>query len=313
MLATGCGTSPETLADPTRQLPPHLNWNSYNLYVFNSTTQDWTKIVQLGQQNQSIPPLGQHPIIVVHGLGNNIHDGAFTPIAQDLLQHNRASVVFGFEYDSQDGISPNSSYFTQALHLLNPGDMRHHWSMIGHSMGGLVIRASVQTNTLPIAASDNRVITLATPHFGSPVAKAVQDADLMTQTTVIGLLNQGGFTNADGNPSRVSLNSPGITDLRLDSKFLKNLNAEGVIAHHPQVNYYTLAGIDKGIFAIANNLLGVETDDGLVTVDSANPPQLVASATATARADHSSIKTAQRTLEWIRTNLPENTTLLAEP
>lgn len=308
LLATftlGCGSDSDTfLADPTNQLPPHINWNTYNLYRFDPPTQSWIKIVSLGVQNDNIPALGDHPAIVVHGLGSNIRGGTLTPLAQDMLQQGDATVVFGFEYDTQDAITRSSTYFTQALQLLNPGTTHPTWSMLGHSMGGLVIRSSVQGNVLPIADTGNKVVTLATPHFGSPVANAVQGADLVTRSIVTGLLNQGGFTNADGNPSEVSVSANGITDLRTDSIFLASLNGAGNIDNHPQVNYYTIAGTDRGAFATANDLLGVTTDDGLVTVASANPPQLLPVGTATVATDHTHIQSDARTFNSIRDFLP---------
>ncbi len=304
MCTLGCGSDPETFADPTNQLPAHQNWNSYNLYRFDPPTQNWIKIVALAGQIDNIPALGDHPAILVHGLGSNIRGGTLNALAQDMLQQGDASVVFGFEYDTQDAITRNSTYFTQALQLLNPGASHPTWSMLGHSMGGLVIRASVQGNTLPIATTGNKVVTIATPHFGSPVANAVQSADILTQTLITGLLNQGGFTNADGNPSDVSVNANGITDLRTDSAFLGTLNAVGNIDNHPQVAYYTIAGTDRGAFATANALLQVTTDDGFVTVASANPPQLMPTGTATVGADHTHIQSDIRTLTFIRDYLP---------
>ncbi|MBX3166943.1 MAG: hypothetical protein KF760_06010 [Candidatus Eremiobacteraeota bacterium] len=255
-------------------------------------------------QNEAIPALGDHPAIVVHGLGGNIRGGTLTPLAQDMLQQGDATVVFGFEYDTQDAITRNSTYFTQALQLLNPEATHPTWSMLGHSMGGLVIRASVQGNTLPIADTGNKVVTLATPHFGSPVANAVQGADVLTRSVITGLLNQGGFTNADGNPSEVSVSANGITDLRTDSAFLGTLNAAGNIDNHPQVVYQTIAGTERGQFATANNLLGVTTDDGFVTVASANPSQLLPTSTATVAADHTHIQSDNRTFTFIRDFLP---------
>jgi triacylglycerol esterase/lipase EstA (alpha/beta hydrolase family) len=303
----GCGSDADfaqTLSDPTNQLPAHINWNSYNLYRFDPPTQSWEKIVSLGVTTGAVPALGDHPAVMVHGLGSNIKDGTLTPLAQDMLQQGDATVVFGFEYDTQDAITRNSTYFTQALQLLNPGETHPTWSMVGHSMGGLVIRSSVQGNVLPIAATNNKVVTIATPHFGSPVANAVQSANVFTQSVVTGVLNQGGFTNADGNPSAVNVNANGITDLRTDSVFLGTLNSAGNIDNHPQVSYYTLAGTSVGAYANANSLLGVTTDDGFVTVASANPPQLMATGTGTVAADHTSIQRDTRTLELIRTFLP---------
>ena len=121
---------------------------------------------------------------------------------------------------------------------------------------------------------------------------------------MIGLLNQGGFTNVDGNPSEVNLQSPGITDLRTDSQFLGVLNAAGNINNHPQVIYYTIAGTERGVFATANDLLHVTTDDGFVTVASANPPQLMATGTGTVATDHTHIESDQRTIELVRSFLP---------
>lgn len=307
VFALGCGSSDDpaqNLADPTNRLPAHLNWNTYNLYVFEPSTQTWNRVVNLGAQTGTIPALGNKPVIFAHGLGSNIRDGTFTLMAEDLLQQNRATTVFGFEYDSQDGIAHNSTFFTQALQLLNPGASPPTWSMIGHSMGGLVIRASAQTNVLPIAASGNRLVTLATPHFGSPVANAVQGADLFTQTLLIGLLNGGGFTNSDGSASEVSLFSQGISDLRTDSPFLGALDAAGNINNHPQVDYYTIAGTERGQFAQVNDLLHVTTDDGLVTVASANPPQLLQVGTGTVAVDHTHIENDQRTIVLVRNFLP---------
>lgn len=305
MCTLGCGSDPENfIADPTNQLPFHTNWNAYNLYRFDPPTQGWVKIVTLSVASGDIPPLGAKPSILLHGLGGNIKDGSLTPLAQDLLSSGDATVVFGFEYDSQDAITRNSTYFTQALQLLNPGTTHPTWSMLGHSMGGLVIRASVQGNVLPIADTGNNVVTIATPHFGSPVANAVQGASVLTQGVLTGLLNQGGFTNADGNPSEASVNANGITDLRTDSAFLASLNGAGNIDNHPQVIYYTIAGTERGAFNQANGLLGVNTDDGFVTVASANPPQLLPTGTATVAADHTHIQSDMRTFNFIRDFLP---------
>lgn len=304
MFTLGCGSDPETFADPTNQLPAHMNWNAYNLYRFDPSTQDWVKIVALAGPIDTIPSLGDHPAILVHGLGSNIRGGTLTPLAQSLLSQGDASIVFGFEYDTQDAITRNSTYFTQALQLLNPGNSHPTWSMLGHSMGGLVIRSSVQGNILPIATTGNKVVTIATPHFGSPVANAVQGADVFTQTLVTGLLNQGGFTNADGNPSEASLNSAGITDLRTDSSFLASLNGAGNIDNHPQVLYFTIAGTNRGSFVTVNDLLHVTTDDGFVTVASANPPQLLPTGTGTVDSDHTHIQSDNRTLTLINGFLP---------
>lgn len=280
--------TPELVADPTRQLPPHQLWNSYNVYRYDPGTGGWNPVISQGVLVVgALPDLGNRPALIVHGLGGSIRHNQFSPMAQDLLDNGLATLVLGFEYDSQDSIARNGNFFTQALNALTPGPERRTWALIGHSMGGLVIRSAVQAGVLPIAASGNRVITLGTPHFGSPVANAVQSADFFLQSAVVALLNQGGFVNADGNPSQVSLNAQGITDLRTDSAFLGFLN--GNINNHAQVVYFTIAGTRRGEFQTANDLLGVHTDDGLVTITSASPPQLNPQGTGLAPSTHTSM------------------------
>jgi hypothetical protein len=126
---------------------------------------------------------------------------------------------------------------------------------------------------------------LGTPHFGSPLANALQQStDVVTIAAVIAILDQGGFNNANGNPCQVDFMSPGFTDLRTDSAFLANLNAN--IGVHPQVRAFTIAGTSLGEFQDVDQALGVTTDDGLVTVASANPPALGPVASGTAPVDH---------------------------
>lgn len=270
----GCGDLSDAvlqnLADPTGQLPPHVNWGSYNLYRYQSGAPGrWIKIVSLGQM-QMATPIGLKPVMMLHGLGSSIRNERLSPLAQNLIDNGLASDIFGFEYDTQDSIAFNGTQLTRALNLLNPGANPPTWSFVVHGMGGLVTRSAVQSFTLPMAASGNRVISLATPHQGSPVADAVQTtSDAPTRLAVINRLSQDGFTNADGNPCQVSVLSQGFSDLRASSSFLQNLNDN--VNNHAQVNYFTLAGNVKGSqYQSINDLLKVSTDDGFVTIDSAN-------------------------------------------
>ena len=297
----GCGSVDDSqLADPTNQLPDHQIWNSYNLYRYDpAPVNQWTPIVNQGQLVTNTPVLGQRPVLITHGLGGSIRTNTFSGLAQDLVDTQGATSILGFEYDSQDSIANNGSFYTQALQLLNPGADRLTWALIGHSMGGLVARAAVQNNTLPMAAQGNPLITLGTPHFGSAIANAAQESNSSAlRGTFIGALNQGGFVNADGNPSDVSLSAQGITDLRTDSVFLQNLNSN--IANGGQVNYFTLAGTRTGNFQTLNDLLGVSTNDGFVTIASANPVELFPLATAEVSADHVQLVNDPNTFSFIR-------------
>lgn len=297
----GCGSIDENqLADPTNQLPGHLVWNSYNLYRYDpAPASRWTPIVTQGQLVTNLPALGQRPVLIAHGLGGSIRANTFNGLAQHLVDNQVASTIVGFEYDSQDSIASNGSFYTQALQLLNSGPDRVNWGLIGHSMGGLVARASIQSNTLPIAAQGNRLITLGTPHFGSAVANAAQESNSSAlRGTFVGVLNQGGFVNADGNPSEVSLLAQGITDLRTDSVFLADLNNN--IGNGGQVNTFTLAGTRTGSFQTLNDLLGVSTNDGFVTIASANPVELFPLATAEVPADHVQLVSDPNTFDFVR-------------
>ena len=302
LIPLGCGGSSDStvssLTDPTNQLPVHQNWNSYNLYNYQQAT-GWTKVITLGQVVNALPTLGDRPVLITHGLGGSIRSAQFSAMAQNLFDNQLATSVLGFEYDSQDSIAHNGFFFTQALNLLNPGVGRPSWNFIGHSMGGLVNRVAFQNGSLPIAAQGNRVVTVGTPHFGSPMANAVQNSgDVATRSALVSVLNQGGFVNPDGNPSEVSLECQGITDLRTDSIFLADLN--GNIANHAQVDYYTVAGTYRGDFQRVNDLLGVTTDDGFVTILSANPPQLGALGAGLTASTHTELIQDTETFRLIR-------------
>ncbi len=294
-MAVGCGDDPnnvaQQLSDPTGEVPDHVIWTSYNLYRYEPGAQgSFVKIINQGQLPTQQPTLGANPAMFVHGFGGSIANQRFVSMAQNLIDNNLATSVFGFEYDSQDGIASSGLKFSQAFTVLNPPSIpRTTWKIVAHSMGGLVARSAHQNTVLPIAFASNRIITLGTPQFGSPVANAVQTTqDVPTRTAVISNLNQGGFTNIDGNPSRVDLNCQGLTDLRLNSAFLANLNNS--IGNHPQFNYFSIAGNQKGSnLASMNQQLGVVTDDGFVTIPSANPPEIGALGSAVVPTEHTNL------------------------
>lgn len=295
--SSGCsgeGTS-QALADPTDQLPTHVAWGSYNLYRYEpGPGGQWIKIVDLGVL-QEMALLGDRPVLLTHGWGGSIRNNLMVPLAQDLFDKGLATSVFGFEYDSQDGITANGRFYREAVDLLSSfGPADQNWTLINHSMGGLVARAALQNGPLPIAAVGNRLITLGTPHFGSPVANAVQNADAATQSLVLIHLDQGGFMNSDGNPCEADLQSQGFTDLRTDSQFLIDLNFE--MANHPQARIFTIGGTEKGGLQQANDALGVTTDDGLVTLASANPIEIAAAGSGTAPVTHTALKSDEGTV-----------------
>lgn len=294
MVVVGCGddnSTAQNIADPTGEVPDHVIWTSYNVYHYEPGAQGkFVKIIHQGQTPTSMPALGNNPVMFVHGFGGSIASGRFAAIAQNLVDNNLASSIYGFEYDSQDGIASSGQKFTQALTVLNPTIIpRTTWTIVGHSMGALVTRSAAQSSVLPIALASNRAITLGAPHYGSPVANAVQSTgDVPSRTAVITSLNQGGFTNIDGNPSRVNLDCQGLADLRLDSAFIVNLNNN--IGNHPQFNYFSIAGNQRGSgLQSMNDQLGVVTDDGFVTIQSANPLEIGALGSIVVPTEHTNL------------------------
>jgi hypothetical protein len=293
--AVGCGNEnslANAIADPTGQLPAHVSWNSYNLYSFTpalaGSVGSWHKVISLGQVVDTLPAPGANPVLFTHGLGGSIKSSDFAPLAQYLFDNNLASSAIGFEYDSEDGVTKNGTFLTTAMQtVVGPTSSPATWAMIGHSMGGLVVRSAIESSQLPIAATSNRVITMGTPHLGAPVVNAIQSTTSLPEQVVViaGLDQEGGFTNADGNPSQVDLNSPGFSDLRTDSPVIAALNAN-VANNQDEVIYYTIAGTRRDGLQAIDDLLGVQADDGLVNVDSANWVGLGAAASGTAPKDH---------------------------
>lgn len=297
LLVVGCGNDTvnsiaQVIADPTDQLPAHVNWNSYNVYQYSpGTVGVWNKIISLGTPVGNLPTLGAHPVMIAHGLGSSISGGKFSLLAQNLFDNSLATDVLGFEYDTQDGIVNNGAFYKQALGLLSPsGTSPLSWVFISHSMGGLVARSAIQSGSLPIGLG-NKLVMLGTPNLGSPVANAVQEeSNIVTRTAVLLTLDQGGFNNADGNPCEIDVSSQGFTDLRTDSIFVASLNASNP-NNHATVDYFTVAGTDKGIYSAMDDLLGVSTDDGLVTLGSATPTNLGITNSGTAPVDHTALTT----------------------
>jgi hypothetical protein len=97
------------------------------------------------------------------------------------------------------------------------------------------------------------------------------------------------FRNVDGARVAVDGQEQGFTDLRTDSVFLANQNFEAA-NHHPQWEYRTIAGNERGLdYETLDRLLGVFEDDGVVDVESANAAVIGPLQTAEGNADHSTI------------------------
>jgi pimeloyl-ACP methyl ester carboxylesterase len=145
------------------------------------------------------------PVIFIHGMGGTLHewDSVMASLPADFkARHN----VYRYQYDWQKHIEVNGIILRDSVlarGLVNP-------IVIGHSMGGLVIRAYVKNG-----GTITKLVTFGTPHYGSPLAK---------------LKNFVPWLDLDG-PQDIVPNSPFLTALNNDPVDIANRS-----------KYYLLAG-----------------------------------------------------------------------
>jgi len=136
-------------------------------------------------------PLGERlPLILIHGLNTK---GFFAPPQTDtwdnfLNYHNNNPALKAIYkpyllsyYSNAVGISDLGGALCDVIDKMNQGDQDNFGNknivLVGHSMGGLVARNSLvfqqnfgAFNGKPLGERVPKIITLATPHHGSPLA-----------------------------------------------------------------------------------------------------------------------------------------------
>jgi hypothetical protein len=254
--------------------PPHVDWLSYNLYVFRGGS--FVKIVDQGVELAPIPDPGSKPLMLVHGLGSNIP--RFQDAATYFAAQGQFSEIFGFEYDTLSGIATSGPKLNLAYQKLEQNPERS-WSHLAHSMGTLISRTAFENGTPPPYARAD-VVLAAGPHLGSPVINKLQGSlSLFNRFVRYLVVNQVmDFRNADGQLCQVSIDDVGFGDLAVGSAALARLN-DGAANNHPEETYFTVAGNAPGfVLLMGNYLLGVYPEDGLVPLASANPGSLIGAA-----------------------------------
>jgi pimeloyl-ACP methyl ester carboxylesterase len=288
-------------------LPPHLAWGSYNVYAFSSGA--FHKIISLGGPIAALPDLGAHPAVIVHGFGSSIHKGEFDALAASMLQNGLATGIIGFEYDTLDSVAHNGAFLNDAIDQFKAQGIKK-WHIAAHSMGGLVSRAFLeQTAHDGIATTGNRLVTICTPNTGSPIAnKLVSNLDLFQRIIRYFVLNNIlDFTNADGQRCQVPLDSPGIADLENGNAYLASLNASAD-ENHPEASYFAIGGDGLTLeFVVLDVLVGVTTQDGLVTLPSAIDIPLCYADAAVLLVSHTGAPTSPSTFATVQTFLTEAT------
>lgn len=292
---TGCNDDDdvvENILDPitgSSRRVAHQNWDSYNLYTFRDGT--WTPVISQGDFVADLPPLGDRPTLIVHGLGSDIASGRFNNLATGL-QQSGATAIFGFEYDTLDSINKNGNFLLEALGLIATEDPGETMRIVAHSAGVLVTRVALESGVpLAFAPNGNRAVLVAGPNLGTELATELQDRPDLVEQALGNLILHGRleFRNANRDLVRVTGQEQGFTDLRPDSAFLAGLNFEAA-NHHPQWEYRTLAGSERSTdYETLNRILGTFLSDGLVDVPSALAPVIGAVDQEILGFDHSAI------------------------
>jgi pimeloyl-ACP methyl ester carboxylesterase len=136
----------------------------------------------------AIPQASPHIVVLVHGLSLSEHSWQRkeAPCMGSRLQQELGHTPLYLSYNSGRHISTNGQEFAQQLEQLCEA-----WpvpveslSLVGHSMGGLVIRSAcwyaeqAKSDWLPHL---QRVVCLGTPHHGSPLERAGHALDVAIQ------------------------------------------------------------------------------------------------------------------------------------
>ncbi|MFN3496296.1 MAG: esterase/lipase family protein, partial [Hydrogenophaga sp.] len=223
-------------------------------------------------QGAQTTPVSPHLVLLVHGLCMN--DTQWRRAGHDHGEHLAQTLgctpVY-LRYNSGRHTSDNGRDLALMLDRLVaawPVPLQRI-SLVGHSMGGLVLRSAVQVAQeagLPWRALLQELVFLGTPHHGAPLERAGHGVDLLLAATP--------FTAPFARLGK--LRSAGITDLRhghVQAADWRGRDRFGSAADHrlplplPEgVACCTLAGTLAGQRGLlADRLLG----DGLVPLNSA--------------------------------------------
>ena len=218
----------------------------------------------------------QHPnarlIVMVHGLC--VTDTVWSLRAHDhgkrLAQDLRADVVY-LRYNSGQHVSTNGRELAQVLErtMASWPVPVNELLLVGHSMGGLVIRSACAAGI----ASKHRwirraraLVFLGTPHFGAPLERGGHGVDILFGATP--------YTVPFTRLSR--LRSAGITDLRYGSVIDEDWQGRDRFAHRGYLRHAQPLPANVPAFAIAGSLSDgpdqrgrARRGDGLVPVASA--------------------------------------------
>jgi len=193
------------------------------------------------------PLAARTPVILIHGW--NADESTWESFLAAAQKHPTAlqrCKFYRFGYDWADSIGTSADHLRRELAEL-PELKGRGAVLVGHSMGGLVARTYVETNAPGWSgpAQIGAVITLATPHHGSPQANLHWLAGDSKYSLLAGLIPLGLVGLLDKIPITAASRTEGGRDLGWDnfdgtmapslwngaSRFLAQLNAH--LDSHP--------------------------------------------------------------------------------
>jgi triacylglycerol lipase len=113
---------------------------------------------------------GERIVVLVHGLGGS--PGNFGRLRRHLRTHGRQR-TFALRLPSGESIEALAArlamYLDEVVAANGAGDRTRCVDLVGHSMGGIVARLALEDDR--VRARVGRVVTLATPHAGTWIAR----------------------------------------------------------------------------------------------------------------------------------------------
>lgn len=123
------------------------------------------------------PAIGAHPVLLIHGLDEP--GGIWDQLAPALADDGHA--VIRFDYENDQAISVSADALQVAMGELRDAGVER-LDLVCHSMGGLVARDAISRERFPqLGLGIGTMVTLGTPHKGSPWARLRAIAEMREQ------------------------------------------------------------------------------------------------------------------------------------
>ena len=167
--------------------------------------------------------------------------------------------IWTFGYHSDEDIDVRGGEFKRLLEQkINGRNPTIH--IVAHSMGGLVSRSMLETHKGDNVGLADKLITLGTPHHGSPI-------EPIRHLIGLGVLLQGDIVNIIPYYKKMT---QGTKDLNPESDFITRMRR----SVNRNCSYFTIACKNQGFWAVLLRIpFFLSPNDGLVSVESAKGVQ----------------------------------------